>query len=329
MAASIGTAAFPPALLAQASDRLGAAVVRIERLQGGFTGQLICRLSLADGRRVVLKSSAPEPVASLPGRLWTDLFAREIWMYEHLTAAAPWRPVCYGSLAAAGWLGLLLEDLSDARRLPPWDDLAIDAVAAALAGLHRLPCPPDLPPDLIERVGPQRFWERLRQRGRVRGHLPAACSTTVWWHWFERALPLAERAYQQLERPDLRRGLNHNDVRSDNVLLHAGRAVFLDWGQVIWDTPARDSVYWALGVERESGRPAPLVHQRYLAHAPHPGEDAVRGVLAFWLGYFVDRLQAGGEYTANQQLRAAYLGPVIRWFALAFDLPLPAELAHA
>jgi hypothetical protein len=321
-------AALPPALLAAAAAALGAPVVTVERLHGGFTLQSNCRLSLADGRRVVLKAAAPAPVVGVPGRLWTELFNREIWVYRHVPQARPWQPAIFGDLAADGWLALLMEDLSACERVPPWSAAAIDAVAAALAGIHAIPKPAGLPPDLIGRLGPQRFWGDLRARGRTNGHLPAECTSPAWWEWFERALPLAERAYNRLADADIRRAFNHNDVRSDNLFLCAGRPIFLDWGQAIWDTPARDSVYWALGVERETGIPAPEAHARYLAQAPHPGDDAVRGVIAFWAGYFVDKLQAGGVLTENQRLRAEYLGPTLRWLAAALDLP-PVPLGGA
>ncbi|MCS6800352.1 MAG: phosphotransferase [Chloroflexota bacterium] len=318
-------ATLPAKLLEAAAHCLGAPILAVEPLQGGYSAQSHRRLTLADGRRVVLKAAPPAPVSGLPGRLWSDLLGREIWVYQHVPETQEWRPRSYGAVAGDGWRGLLLEDLSSCRRVPPWSAAAIDAVAAALARLHAIPQPAGMPPDLIGRLGPQRFWGDLRARGRASGHLPTGYTTSAWWAWFDRALPLAERAYARLATAPLRRAFNHNDVRSDNLFFCAERPIFLDWGQAIWDTPARDSVYWALGVERETGIPAPAVHERYLAHAPHPGADAVRGVLAFWVGYFVDKLQAGGVVTDNQRLRAEFLGPTVRWFAMAFDLPLPPE----
>jgi hypothetical protein len=314
---------LPRTLLAAVEATLHAPVVTVERLHGGFTVQSNCRLTLATGRRVVLKAAPPEPVSGLPGRRWTELLAREIWVYQQVPQTRPWRPVWHGAVEGDGWRGLLLDDLSACHRVPPWTDAEIDALAEALAGIHAIPRPAGMPPDLIGRLGPQRFWDDIRARGRARGHLSPTMTTPDWWDWLERALPMAERAYNRLIDADIRRTFNHNDVRSDNLFFCEGRPILLDWGQAIWDTPARDSVYWALGIERETGIPAATAHARYLARAPHPGDDAVRGVLAFWLGYFVDKLQAGGVLTENQRLRAEFLTPTVRWFAVAFDLPLP------
>ncbi|MFN8534564.1 MAG: aminoglycoside phosphotransferase family protein [Dehalococcoidia bacterium] len=313
--------ALPPGLLARVEETLGSSVVTIEALHGGFTIQSNCRLTLQDGRQIVLKAAAPEPVDGAPGRTWTELFDREIWVYRHVPQAAPWRPGTFGDVEADGWLGLLMEDLSAARRVPPWRDEDLDAVAEALAGIHQIPKPDRMPPDLIGRIGRQSFWERIRQRGRQAGHLPPELLSADWWEWLKQILPVAERAYDQLENEEIRRTFNHNDVRSDNMFIRDGRPVLLDWGQAIWDTPARDSVYWSLGIERETGIPAMAVHRRYLAYAPDPGDDAVRGVIAFWGPYFIDRLQTGGVWTDNQRLRAEYLGPSLRWLVEALDLP--------
>jgi hypothetical protein len=40
-------------------------------------------------------------------------------------------------LVLDGWQALLLEDLGDAGRVPPWSDRSIDLVAAGMAEMHR------------------------------------------------------------------------------------------------------------------------------------------------------------------------------------------------
>jgi hypothetical protein len=94
-----------------------------------------------------------------------------------------------------------------------------------------------------------------------------------------------------------------------------------DWDHAILGTPAYDSVYWAMGVEREGGGPAWDVHDRYEAIAGPVAPDDVLGVLAFWFGYFVNHLQAARSAPVNQRLRVEYLALVTRWLDRLGVLP--------
>ena len=308
-----------PAALSDAAGRVLGAPVQASALSTApFSVRPVLRLFLADGRTAVLKTGAPTPAES--AFRWCDLVAREVWLYEQVPLPSALRPAYRGVVRAAGWWGLLLEDLTSHAVPPPWTTAAITATARALAHLHAAPPPASLPPDWHGRDRPQPFFARIAARQRAPGDLPASWDG-AWWDWFERQQPTLERAYQQLFGPE-RQALVHNNVRSDNLFLDTETAILIDWDHAILATPAYDSVYWALGVEREGGPPAAVVHAHYEALAGPLPEAEVLGVLAFWLGYFVDHLQAARSRPVNQQLRREYLQLVVRWL-VAFLPPPP------
>ncbi|MCS6800351.1 MAG: aminoglycoside phosphotransferase family protein [Chloroflexota bacterium] len=309
----------PRALIEAAGRFLGAAVRETVLSTAPFSVRPVLRLFLDDGRTVILKTGAPIPASSDPSFRWADLVERETWMYERAGIAPTIRPQLLGAVEAAGWRGLLLEDLTGFTMPPPWTPHAIDSCARALAILHRSAPPAFIPDDWHGRDRPQPYFDRIAARRRAQGDLPATC-TAEWWDWFERARPQLEAAYLALFGPG-RKTLVHNNVRSDNLFLRRGETVLIDWDHAILGTPAYDSVYWALGVEREGGGPASAAHARYEAIAGPVSPDDVFGVLAFWTGYFVDHLQAARSRPVNQQLRGEYLRLVLRWLAEMSPLP--------
>jgi hypothetical protein len=312
-----------PAVLFEAAGRcLGSRIAAYELMQGGFTGQANCALTLEDGRRAVMKTTLEgemHPMSHIPR---ADILRRESWVYRNLENTAPYRPGYLGDVQADGWIGLIIEYV-DADRVPPWTDEAIEGTARALAALHRLPRPDDLPPDIMRRTFPQPFFERIQARNRAPGRLPPAYTTKAWWDWLDSATPTISAALDGFFGP-LPFAFCHNDVRSDNMLVRNGAPILLDWCQVVWSTPARDSVYWAVGVEREGGGRAPAIFERYLAAGGvHPTDAAVAGTLAWWFAHSIDCLQDDELRIAPLLLRIDQMPTVLRWLVDLLDLPRP------
>lgn len=161
----------PTALLRAAGWRLGSAVASATVITGGYTPQQLRRLELEDGRYVILKAAPPPEIASPPD--WTAILNREVGAYRDLPALKPWRPDYLGEIEAEGWVGLLTEDLSGARRVPPWTTEAVESVAAGLGSLHRATAGDDRPAGLS---GPEVWaphFSQVRERGRGRAACPA------------------------------------------------------------------------------------------------------------------------------------------------------------
>ncbi|MFN8534565.1 MAG: aminoglycoside phosphotransferase family protein [Dehalococcoidia bacterium] len=310
---------IPRSLIDAAAAQLGSPVETTALSTAPFSVRPVLRLHLTDRRTAILKTGGPGQASASPPFRWTDLVDREVWMYEHATIAPKIRPGFLGDVSADGWRGVLLEDLTGNAVPPPWTPHAIDSSARALAILHQTEPPTGLPHDWHERESPQPYFERIAARRRTRGDLPDGC-TTEWWSWFEQSVPYLEAAYRALWGPG-RKVLVHNNVRSDNLFLRHGETIFIDWDHAILGSPAYDSVYWAMGVEREGGGPASAAQARYDAIAGPVSSEDVFGVLAFWTGYFLDHLQAAASRPVNQTLRVEYLRLVLRWLAESSPLP--------
>lgn len=314
---------LPAALIEAAGKVLGSDVVSYEKMFGGFSGNVNCVLDLADGRRAVMKTAVEGEIAVQHDIPWTTIIEHEIWMYQHLAGVEAYRPAYYGEARAGGRLGMLIEYVGDADRVPPWTDEAIEGTARGLAAIHRLPEPEYLPPDVLRRTIRQPYYERILERNRYPGRLTPSFTTKAWWDWFEAAAPKLLAAYDGFFGP-IPYALCHNDVRSDNMFVRRGVPILLDWNQVVWSTPARDSVYWAVGVEREGGGRAPGVFARYLAAGGvDPGEAAIAGTLSWWLGHSIDRLQDDTQPLSGLLLRIDQLPALIRWLIELLDLPKP------
>jgi hypothetical protein len=217
---------------------VGARPVEYETRPGGYSTADRFSVTLADGRRVFVKSSAAPHMAG-----W---LRREHEVYAALS----------GSFIPAllGWDDdgerplLAIEDLSDAEWRPRWDAARVDAVLAALEELGGCAPPPNTRSvretfaDLFDRwrvveADPEPFLSvGLRDRA-----------------WLERGLPTilaaAESAPVEGDR------VCHLDVRSDNLCVRDGRAILVDWNWTSLANPAVDVVAWLPSVRVEGGPP--------------------------------------------------------------------------
>ena len=77
------------------------------------------------------------PPAVIDARLdWHAELEREIKLYDSHPELDAWRPQFHGALDASGWRGLLMEDLGQSFRPPPWTDAMTHRVAIGLARMH-------------------------------------------------------------------------------------------------------------------------------------------------------------------------------------------------
>jgi hypothetical protein len=250
------------------------------------------------------------------------VLGREMRAYRDLKAIRAWHPAYLGDFEHEGWVVLLMEDLSDADRVPPWTAATIDIVAQGLAKMHLETLGKPRPSRVLRMDQSPRYFERVRERRHQLGKLPTHWDTPAGWSWLDQAVEAGIPALEAFFG-DVPRCLVHYDVRSDNIFIRGGHLLLIDWSDPSWMSPAIDSVYWALGVAVEGGGPAPAVHERYRAYAPDPTEPAIRGALAFCAGYFLERLQSGESPPHVQAVQRRFLPPTLDWFAAATNLPPP------
>jgi aminoglycoside phosphotransferase (APT) family kinase protein len=255
---------------------------------------------------------------------WTAILRREIAVYRELPHFAAWQPAFLGEFEENDWTALLIEDLSALQRVPPWTDAATEATARGLAAMHAATIGQPRPASRwCAKFTP--FFQLIRERGDVRGDLPAEWHNTAeWWRWFDAASAAGEAALlDDAARQTPTRCFVHDDVRSDNLFLRGDQLVLIDWAHAAWGAPVIDSVCWSIGVELEGGMRAVEAHKRYEIHANYPAAHGIREALIFCVGYMLNGLQVATAPAHVQALRLAFLHPALEWYAQAFDLPAP------
>jgi hypothetical protein len=223
---------------------VGSRPVRYEPRPGGYSTADRFAVTLADGRRVFVKSADAANLA--------DWVRREHEVYASLS----------GSFipALAGWDDdgvrpvLAIDDLSDADWTPRWDPARVEAVLGALHELGDAAPPPNTRtvretfPDLwgrwqIVESDPEPFLSLgVRDRDWLEGALPAI-------------LAAAESAPVEGDR------VCHLDVRSDNLCFVGERTVLVDWNWTSLANPAVDVAAWLPSLRVEGGpQPWEVLH---------------------------------------------------------------------
>jgi hypothetical protein len=144
---------------------------------------------------------------------------------------------------------LALEDLSSATWPPPWTPEAIAAVRAALDEVHATAPYDGLPSADDDHLGLREGWNEV-----AADPAPFLALGLCSADWLGRHLrPLDESARAAPLGGD---ALLHLDVRSDNVCLRRGAALFVDWNWVSVGNPDVDLAAWLPSLHAEGG-PAP------------------------------------------------------------------------
>ena len=203
---------------------------------------------------------------------------------------------------------LVLEDLSAAIWPPPWSPMLIDAVFGALDELRRITPPDGLPvPDQVDDL--RGGWRTVASNPRPFLNL-GLCSN----EWLDLSLPtlVAASARAALDGDSL----VHLDVRSDNLCIHDGRCVFVDWSYAARGNPLLDTVLWLPSLHLEGG-PAPQ----------HIATPKMTDLAAVFAGYLACRAGLPEPPSVPppgvRPLQLAQLRIALPWAAHALELPTP------
>jgi hypothetical protein len=307
---------LPPRVLVDRAQRiLGARVVKTQSLAGGYTPQRLARLTLDDGRDVVLKAA---PIASDDDVPWAERLDNEIRAYRDWPFLDPWRPSLLGSFTADGWIVLLTAFIERAGSPPPWTGRGLDTVADGLVSMHSTGREWNRG---REQMRAPRFFERIAAAPDA-GDLPKEWLRAAWRDWFEQIASGAAGALDRVVH-EASPALIHYGVRSDNLILAGDRLVLVDWSVARWAAPTIDSVHWAASVEAEGGPSARAVHDRYVARASSIAEWEVDGGIAYVVGWFTCRLVLRDGPPHIQELRRRLLEPALRWAGDRVGVPPP------
>ena len=285
---------FPSSAVAEA---VGRALVECEAVatRGYARSCAHWRARLADGRRVFIKQA-------LNGTAVEWLRAERV-IYE--AVRGPFIPSFYGAYDDGELALIVLEDLTDAEWPPPWSPSRIESVLASLDALHRT-----APPNEIEKLeairGEVVGWPNIAANPE-----PLLSTGLCAPPWLEEALPSLLQASEEAQLDGTE--LLHFDVRSDNLCLRGGDAVFFDWNLVRIGNGDFDVAFWLPSLALEGGPPPWEV-------LPDAGRLA-----AAVAGFFAVRAGLPPPATAPtvRDFQRAQAQVALAWTARELDLRLP------
>ena len=202
---------------------------------------------------------------------------------------------------------LILEDLSAELWPPPWTPPVVEAVRKSLNELAAVNPPPILPP--LENLRPllvDSGWPAIADDPQ-----PFLSLGLCTGDWLQAALPVLTSAAEAIELGG--QSLVHLDIRSDNLCIRDGRALFIDWNWASVGNPLVDLAAWLPSLEAEGG-PSP--------EALLPGESAAPYAASI-AGLFGARagLAAPPELPRLRELQLLQARPALAWAARALRLP--------
>ena len=284
--------------LAGRIERLvGARVESYSRVEGGYSAalRLLCRT--AGGSFFAKVGTTPPTCANL---------RREIHVYNNLSG--DFMPRLVASEDRESEPVLVIEDLSTHHWPPPWDERRIEMTLAQIDALHHTPASLETYAQVHGPTEPN--WRAVAD-----DPVPFLSLGVADALWLEAALPTLIQVEESC--PTAGDSLTHWDLRSDNICLKAGRAVFIDWNGACLSNPRLDLGFWLPSLAYESG----LEPEKILPDAPE--------VAARVSGYFASRAGLPGISDAPRvrAVQRRQLETALPWAARALDLlPLTSEV---
>jgi phosphotransferase family enzyme len=263
----------------------------------GYTPARRWVVTLADGSTAFVKVATDEQTAS---------WLRDEHLAYSVLRGAPFMPGYLGWYDDGEGPVLALEDLSHAAWPPPWTAESIAAARDALQALHAVPPYEDLPSADDDHLGLREGWQEVA--GDPAAFLALGLSSAAW---LERHLGTLDEAARSA--PLGGGALLHLDVRSGNVCIRAGRALFVDWNWVTVGNPDLDLARWLPSLRAEGG--------------PAPDEIApgLGGLAAAVAGYACSRAGLPSIPTAPgvRPLQLRYARTALPWACRELGVPEP------
>lgn len=274
----------PRAVKEDVARLLGSAVSRATRAYGGYAPSATFRIVLADGRRAFFKGINKDSNEHMHWAL-----GQEEKVYRRLGhRVSPWAPEFYGSFRRDDWHVLLLEDLGPAN-VPPWPPTRLRAAAHGFAAFHERNRGRSVP-RWVSRTDWQQFgpiWRRLAALdGGIRGAAGlAGRRAEEAEEWLYVALPILRAASERGSGAPRPYTLLHQDTRSDNVRVTAGRLRLFDWNWASVGPAEFDVAAFAEGIAADGG-PAPerfvALYEELAPVRPRLLADLVAGFAAYF-----------------------------------------------
>lgn len=282
----------------------GSPVVAAVTQRGGFSPGVAARVVCASGERFFVKA-VDESVNAESAALHRDEARALTALAPLVSAGALPAPAPVATVDDAGWVAVVLTDVDGGTPPLPWREPDLDAVLAAVARVHAIAAPGELPA-AEELIGESLTgWRTLRQ--------DPPPGLDPWSRARLDELALLEPSWPGAGQGDR---LVHTDLRADNLLLSPDGVVVVDWAQACRGAPLLDLVLLAPSVAMQGGPPP----SELLARTPvgrAASADQIRPLVCAFAGYLTQRclLPAPAALPTLRGFQAAQAVHARRWLA--------------
>ncbi|NRF95984.1 phosphotransferase [Paenibacillus frigoriresistens] len=319
----------PLAMRNQIEQKLGGTIRWATQVVGGYGPTATFRIFLEDGRTIFAKGAGQGSIEEN----WRVLPLEEA-VYRDATAIAPISPRYFGSVSVDGWHLLLLEDLRNAKKVPPWSEvLALQAIRD-IAEFHVRGLSETGKVEAIANKGVTDNWLNIKNNSDERNYFLGLFqeNRNEAEAWLDAVIDTLIPIEAEFMRPDQPWGLIHKDIRSDNLRFRNGTLVLFDWALACRGPLIFDVGFFFPSIESEGGPSAERLLPEYKRIMASHDIDfpvfAEQSIAVATAGFFASR---AGKPPIPLLPRLRYiqrlqLGPALRWSSNLLGLPFPPTL---
>ena len=283
-----------PSVLERVKTLMASAPIHWREMRKGHTAAETWVMRFENGRSAFVKHATDEQTATwLKSERSVYEFVQKDFLPELL-----------------GWDGeefpiLMLEDLSGARTVPPWQENEVRRVFELLEMLAETKLP-EIFRSLTDYPVAFNGWQEI-----AKDPLAFLKSGFATPGWLEAALPVLVEAEMAADlKGD---SLVHTDFRSDNIFFHRDHTLLIDWNWACKGNPKFDLVSWLPTLHTEGGPPP----WQFTLDEPN--------LIAMQAGYLAHRVSRPPEDLNDSiwRMQQKQLGSALPWAAKALGLPPP------
>ncbi|TVY09081.1 phosphotransferase [Paenibacillus cremeus] len=319
----------PLELRKQIEEKMVSSIRMATRVFGGYGPTATFRIFLEDGRTLIAKGAGQGSIAEN----WRVLPLEEA-MYRDVTAINPISPRYFGSVSVDGWHLLLLEDLRNAKKVPPWSEAVALQAMRDIAAFHVRGLSEDGKVEAMAGKGVTDNWLNIKNNIDERNYFLGLFheNRNKAEAWLDAVIDTLIPIEGELMRPDQPWGLIHKDIRSDNLRFRNGNLVLFDWALACRGPLIFDVGFFFPSIEGEGGPIAERLLPEYKNEMASHGLEfpvfAEQSVAVATAGFFATR---AGKPPIPLLPRLRYiqrlqLGPALRWSSNLLGLPTPPTL---
>jgi aminoglycoside phosphotransferase (APT) family kinase protein len=226
----------PRSVVSKVEDLVKSKVSAAETVWGGFSPSANFKLQFANDQIYFAKGCHPDQTAA--GK---RAFESEVKTYRELGFLQNYAPRNYGTVEEEDWSFLLMEYVSGANRVLPWNKEKMTRVLERIADYQKVSqgyegkiaavegC---IMADFFE---PNDWREILENEARdLENFYEQPAAARRWFDEYGPDLIRREEAIKTLPVVDDYKAIVHFDLRSDNIVIKNDEPLFVDWSYPVW-----------------------------------------------------------------------------------------------